>query len=134
MTDKLQFEFVSPERLIMSGAVLSVTVPGTEGRFGVLAGHAPVMSNLRPGMVDIEQENGSHERVFIRGGFAEVNATGLIILAEETIREEDLNAAALDAQIKDAEEDVNDAKDGAARQKACECRDHLKEMRSALSS
>lgn len=134
MADKLQFEFVSPERLIMSGEVLSVTVPGTEGQFGVLAGHAPVMSNLRPGMVDIERENGSFERVFIRGGFAQVNGRGLTVLAEEAIQEEDLNAETLDGQIKDAAEDVNDAKDDSTRHKAQQTLDHLQELRAALSS
>lgn len=134
MADRLQFEFVSPEHQIMSGQVLSVTVPGTEGMFGVLAGHAPVMSSLRPGMVDIEQENGEHVRVFIRGGFAEVNASGLIVLAEETIREEDLNAGMLDQQITDLREDVADAKDETSRQKAQETLDHLLEIRAAFSS
>lgn len=134
MADKLQFEFVSPERLIMSGEVISVTVPGTEGQFGVLAGHAPVMSNLRPGMVDIERESGNIERVFIRGGFAEVNGRGLTVLAEEAIREEDLNAERLDGQIKDASEDVSDAKDDATRHKAQQTLDHLRELRTALSS
>jgi len=134
MAESLQFEFVSPERLIMSGAVMSVTAPGTEGQFGVLAGHAPVMTNLRPGMVDIEHENGTHERVFIRGGFAEVNERGLIVLAEQTIREEDLNVEALDQQIKNSQEDVTDAVDNNARQKAQECLCHLQEMRDALSN
>jgi len=133
MADLLNFEFVSPERLLMSGAAVSVTVPGTEGQFGVLAGHAPVMTSLRPGMIDIEQQDGTHERVFVRGGFAEVTVSGLIILAEETIREEDLSTAALDQQIRNTEEDVNDARDDMARQKAQECLGQLQEIRTALS-
>ena len=80
----LRFELVTPERLVRSETVHMVTVPGTEGDFGVLAGHAPVMSVIRPGELAIyPSEGASPVRIAIQGGFAEVNAAGLTVLAEQ---------------------------------------------------
>ena len=79
----LHFELVTPERLVRSEEVFMVTVPGTEGDFGVLEGHAPVMSTIRDGMLVIQRTpGGPTETLAIEGGFAEVSATGLTILAE----------------------------------------------------
>jgi len=132
MADKLKFELIAPERLLMSAEVDRVTVPGTEGRFGVLAGHALAMSSLRPGVVDVDVDEGNRSQIFVRGGFAEVTSDGLTILAAEAIAAGDLDADALAQQIKDAEEDVADAKDDAARQKARETLDHLRELQTQL--
>ncbi len=132
MVDKLKFELVAPEKLLMSAEVDRVTVPGTEGRFGVLAGHAPVMSSLRPGVIDVDVDERTTSQIFVRGGFAEVTPEGLTVLAVQAIAAEDLNAEALDQQIKDAEEDVADAKDDGTRQKAQEVLDHLCEVKTAL--
>ena len=129
---KLHFDLVSPERLLMSAEVDQVDVPGVEGDFGVLAGHAPVITTLRPGVVTVKTKGGADERIFVRSGFAEVNFEGLTILAEEAMPLAELDAAKLDAQVKDAEEDVADAKDEAARQKAQEALDRLRELRVAL--
>jgi len=80
----LHFELVTPEKLVRSESVYMVTVPGTEGDFGVLEGHAPFMSTIRDGDVLIHRtEKGEAERIAIRGGFAEVTAKGLTILAEQ---------------------------------------------------
>lgn len=80
----LHFELVSPERLVRSGAVHMVVVPGTEGDFGVLAGHAPMMSTIRPGEIAIyAQEGAAPERIRIEGGLAQVSEKGLTILAEQ---------------------------------------------------
>jgi F-type H+-transporting ATPase subunit epsilon len=80
----LHFELVSPERLLRSGPVHMVVVPGTEGDFGVLAGHAPMMTSIRPGEIAIYAAAGAQpERVRIEGGFAEVSEKGLTILAEK---------------------------------------------------
>jgi len=80
----LQFELVSPERLIRSGPVYMVVVPGTDGDFGVLAGHAPFMSTIRPGEIAVYASQGAQpERIAIEGGFAEVSDKGLTILAEK---------------------------------------------------
>lgn len=79
----LRFELVTPERLLRSGEVHMVVVPGTEGDFGVLAGHAPMLSTIRPGEIAIyESANSPPERLKIDGGLAEVNERGLTILAE----------------------------------------------------
>ena len=79
----LQFELVTPERLLRSDAVHMVVVPGTEGDFGVLEGHAPFMSTMRNGDLLIHRSAGSEpERIAIEGGFAEVNERGLTVLAE----------------------------------------------------
>ena len=79
----LHFELVTPERLVRSEEVYMVTVPGSEGDFGVLEGHAPVMSTIRDGDLLIQRvAGGAAEMVAIRGGFAEVNAGGLTVLAE----------------------------------------------------
>jgi F-type H+-transporting ATPase subunit epsilon len=133
MADKLHFDLVSPEKRVMSADVDRVTVPGTEGQFGVYASHAPVMSALRPGMVEILDE-GNIKRVFVRGGFVEVNQDGMTVLAEEAIAEEDLKAEDLAQKIKDAEEDVTDASEDTVRQKAQEHLDQLKEVQAALGS
>ena len=129
---KLHFDLVSPERLLMSAEVSQVDVPGVEGDFGVLAGHAPVITTLRPGVVTVKTAGQSDERIFVRGGFAEVNFEGLTILAEEAMPLAELDGAALEQQVKDAEEDVADAKDEAARQKAQEILERLRELRVAL--
>ena len=80
----LHFELVTPERLIRSEEVYMVTVPGTEGDFGVLGGHAPVMSTIRDGVLTIQRSPGAAaETLVIKGGFAEVNDMGLTVLAEQ---------------------------------------------------
>jgi F-type H+-transporting ATPase subunit epsilon len=128
----LHFELVSPARLLFSGEVTSVTIPGTDGEMGIFAGHAPVLSTLRPGVVTITRESGQPEKIFVRGGFAEVNPTGLTLLAETAIPLAELDAAALAQQIKDLEEDVADAKDDETRRRAQENLDHLKALHGAL--
>lgn len=128
----LHFELVSPARLLFSGEVTSVTIPGTDGEMGIFAGHAPVLSTLRPGVVTITRESGQPEKIFVRGGFAEVNSSGLTLLAETAIPLAELDAAALAQQIKDSEEDVADAKDDETRRRAQENLDHLKALHGAL--
>ena len=126
------FELVSPEKLLFSGDVTDVLVPGTEGDFVVMAGHAPVMTALRPGVVDIGEDGAKHTKLFVRGGFADVNAAGLTLLAETAIPLADLDAARLDAEIKDASEDFADAKGEEAKRIAGEKLDRLKELKAAL--
>jgi F-type H+-transporting ATPase subunit epsilon len=126
------FELVAPERLIFAGDVEAVVVPGTEGEFTVLKDHAPLMSTLKPGVLEIEQSAAQKAKLFVRGGFAEVSAGGLIVLAEQAIALDELNAAELDAALRDAEEDIADAPTDEARRIATEKRDHLQELRAAL--
>jgi len=128
----LHFELVSPERLLLSEDVASVTIPGTEGEMGILPGHAPVLSTLRPGIVTVTRDGGQPERIFVRGGFAEVNPAGLTVLAETAVPLAELDAAALAQHVKDLEEDVADAKDDETRRRAQESLDHLKALQAAL--
>lgn len=132
MADTLKFELVSPEKLLMSEEVQQVNIPGNEGDMGILANHAPVLSTLRPGVVEVTGADGKQNRIFVRGGFAEVNPAGLTVLAEQAIHMDDLDTAALDQQIQDAEEDVADASTDEKRRKAQETLDHLKQLRSAM--
>jgi F-type H+-transporting ATPase subunit epsilon len=134
MAETLQFELVAPERLLMSEAVDQVVVPGSEGYFTVLKGHAPFMSTLRPGVVDITPAGGgAAERIFVRGGFADVNSEGLTILAEQAIPLAEIDAEILAQEVKNAEEDLADAKDGAARDSADLKLYQLKEVQGALT-
>lgn len=91
-----------------------------------------MITTLKPGVVTVKTKGAEDERIFVRGGFAEVNLDGLTILAEEAMPLAELDAAALDQRVKDAEEDVRDARDEAARQKAQESLDRLRELRVAL--
>jgi F-type H+-transporting ATPase subunit epsilon len=128
----LHFELVSPARLLFSGDVASVQIPGTEGEMTILPMHAPVLSTLKPGVVTVTKDGGATEKMFVRGGFAEVNASGLTVLAETAIPLADLDGAAIAAQIKNAEEDVADAKSDGARAKASETLDHLKSLQAVI--
>ena len=130
---KLHFNLVSPERLLISADVDQVDVPGSEGDFGVLANHAPVMTTLRPGVLTIQAPGKAGEKFFVRGGFAEVTLQGLTVLAEEAMPLAELDPSALDRRIKNAEEDVADAKDDAARRRAQDQLNALRELRTALA-
>ena len=126
------FELVSPERLMFSGEVTQVDVPGEEGDFGVLAGHAPYVATLKPGVLIIHAEN-APKQIVVRGGFAEVSANGtLTVLAEEVVPVDEIEPATIDQAIKDAEEDLADATDNAARDKALTRLDHLRTLKNAL--
>lgn len=127
------FELVSPERLLFAGDVEAVVVPGSEGAFTVLKDHAPVMAVLRPGIVEVDETQTKKQRLFVRGGFADVSSQGLTILAELAIPLEDLDASHLDKQIQDAEEDLNDAVSGEAKRLAAEKLAQLREVREVLS-
>ena len=129
---ELHFELVSPSRLLFSGEVASVTIPGTEGDMGILPGHAPVLSTLRPGVITVTREAGEALRIFVRGGFAEVNPSGLTVLAETAIPFAELDAAAIADQVRNAEEDLADAKDDETRRRASENLEHLKALQAAV--
>jgi F-type H+-transporting ATPase subunit epsilon len=128
----LHFELVSPARLLFSGDVTSVQIPGTEGEMTILAGHSPVLSTLKPGVVVVQKDSGAADKIFVRGGFAEVNASGLTVLAETAIPLAELDRAALDQQIKNAEEDVADAVGDEKKRKASEALEHLKALQSSI--
>jgi F-type H+-transporting ATPase subunit epsilon len=125
------FELVSPDKSQFSGEAESVLVPGAEGDFVVLKDHAPVMAALRPGVVMVEEAQGKETRFFVRGGFADVNPGGLILLAETALPARDFNAEHIAQEIKNAEEDVADASDENKRV-AQEKLDRLRELKDAM--
>jgi F-type H+-transporting ATPase subunit epsilon len=131
MPDPFKFELVSPERLLVSDEVEQVLVPGAEGDMTVLAYHAPVLTTLRPGLLDIGFPGGKSQRFFIRGGFAEVNPAGLTVLAETAIDLDELKAEQLVQAIKDAEEDVADLTED-ARDRAQTKLEHLRQVQATL--
>jgi F-type H+-transporting ATPase subunit epsilon len=100
-----QFDLVSPEKLLLSGEVDQVDVPGSEGYFGVLAGHAPLVAALRPGILTI-MRGGEEIKIVILGGFAEVSPAGLTVLADTAASVEDFDRAVLATHIKAVEEKV----------------------------
>ena len=133
MADPFKFDLVSPERLLVSADVEQVVVPGSEGDFTVLARHAPVLTGLRPGVLEIAAAGGKQTRYFIRGGFAEMGPAGLTVLAETAIDLAELDATMLAQAIKDAEEDVADAKEDSARDRAKTRLDHLRQVQASLN-
>ena len=127
MAEPMHFDLVSPERLLVSEEVESVVVPGSEGYFTVLARHAPFMTTLKPGLVEVRGLSGDTRKIFVRGGFADVTPAGLTILADEAIRLEDFNADALARQISSAEAELAAAGEDQARRLTAEAR--LDELR-----
>jgi F-type H+-transporting ATPase subunit epsilon len=133
MPDPFKFELVSPERLLVSGDVEQVLVPGAEGDMTVLAYHAPLLTTLRPGVLNIGFPGGEHQRYFIRGGFAEVGPSGLTVLAETAIDLRELDGGQIAQAIKDAEEDVADASSDIMRDRAQTKLDQLRQVQAALN-
>ena len=126
------FDLVSPEKLLFAGAVDQVDLPGSEGDLGVLAGHAPLVTALRPGIITVFREAGDL-RVVVNGGFAEVGPAGLTVLADMAVPVEEFDGAVLAGEIKDTEEDFAGATDGARRDKLANRLDQLKALQAALS-
>ncbi|MCW2274241.1 F0F1 ATP synthase subunit epsilon [Rhodoblastus acidophilus] len=127
------FELVSPEKLLYSGEVEAVVVPGIEGLFTVMKDHAPVMTVLKAGVIEIDEAANKKTKLFVRGGFADV-AGSLTILAESAKPLEELNAAQLAQEIQNAEEDLADATSETAKKQASEKIDQLKELQAALAA
>jgi F-type H+-transporting ATPase subunit epsilon len=128
---KIAFDLVSPEKLLLSCAADMVTVPGTEGYMGVMAGHAPLVSTLRAGMIDVNVD-GKDDRYFIRGGFAEISPAKITVLAEEALPMTQMDIAVLDQRIADAQDDEIAAKTDADRQKAAQLVDDLRLVKAAF--
>lgn len=114
---QLQFELVSPEKLIVSKAVAMVTVPGSEGDYGILAGHAPIITTVKAGVIDVyEQESSTvSDRIFVAGGFAEVTAERCTVLADEAVQVSKLDRSVLDAEVKALAEEISQSKTDADR-------------------
>ena len=118
MADAVQFELVSPERLVLSSEVSMVVVPGAEGDFGVLPGHAPMISNVRSGVISIYNDRAIEARVFVAGGFAEVSNNRLTVLTENAVALDEIKRADADARLAEAREAVGDASDDRGRANA----------------
>ncbi len=134
MVEKIPFDLVSPERLLLSGDAEMITLPGSEGYFGVGIGHAPVISTLKPGMIDIKAGPKGDERYFVMAGFAEVTNDKATILTEEALPLASLSPQDVERRLKDAHEDVLQAKSEAARQKAVATLNALELLENYLSS
>ena len=119
------FELVSPDKISFSGDVDQVDVPGSEGDFGVLAGHAPLIALIRPGVMTVHAA-GQATRLVVLGGFAEVGPDGLIVLADVATSVEDLDRAGLQAQIAKMEQEIKEIAQGSALDKAITRLDQLK--------
>ncbi len=108
--ERVEFELVTPERLVTSRGVDMVVVPGAEGDFGVLPGHTPMISTVRPGIVNVYEGREIVERMFVAGGFAEVTAARCTVLADRAVAVDELDRPATEQTLKDAREDLADAK------------------------
>ncbi len=132
MADKLHFSLVSPERELVSKEVDAVDIPGTEGWLGILPNHAPFMTTMAPGVVVLKIGN-EEEKIFVRGGFAEVTPAGLTVLAEEATPVAELNREAIEQRLVNAREDLNDAGNDAEKSLlAQQSIDRLQELQAAL--
>jgi F-type H+-transporting ATPase subunit epsilon len=126
------FDLVSPGELLFSSEVTQVDIPGAEGDFGVLAGHAPIVTTLRPGILVIYGQAGEELKFVVNGGFAEVGPAGLTVLANTAVPLEEFDLAVLAGAIKDTEEDVADTKDDWRRDKLARRLDQLRALHAAL--
>jgi F-type H+-transporting ATPase subunit epsilon len=115
MADTVQFELVSPEKLLLSEAVSMVVVPGTEGNFGVLPGHALLISTVRPGIIDVYEDGKISERIFVSGGFAEVTPERCTVLADEAMPLSSLDRATVEGELRMLESSAAGYRDQAAR-------------------
>ena len=133
MADTFKFELVSPERLLVSADVEQVLVPGSEGDFTMLPNHAPLLTSLRPGLLDIVFSGSDRRRYFVRGGFAEVGLAGLTVLAETAVSVQDLDRAQFAEQISSMEEDLKEL-EGDVLDRAIERLDHFKTIQQHVVS
>ena len=129
MAGTFKFELVTPERMALSQDATQVLVPGVEGEFTVLPGHAPVISALRPGVIEVTlAEGGETERIFVKGGFAEVDADRVTVLAERAMAVEQMSADVVAAELETAEAELAAAADDASRLAAASAVERLKAM------
>jgi F-type H+-transporting ATPase subunit epsilon len=126
MAGTFKFELVTPERMALSEDAAQVVVPGVEGDFTVLPGHAPVISALRPGIIDVTLPDARKTRIFVKGGFAEVDGDHLTVLAERALEVEAMDAATVAAELATAEADFASATDDAARLAAASAVERLR--------
>lgn len=127
-----QFELVSPEKLLFSGEVTQVDVPGVEGDFGVLAGHAPLVATLRPGILTVYGD-GDPKKIVVLGGFAEVSATGLTIVADSADSVQSVDKEMIARRIGEMQERAAKMEQGSALDKLTARLDHFKDVNRQLT-
>jgi len=115
MAETFTFELVTPERMVLSEEASQVVIPGTEGEFTVLAGHAPVISSIRPGVVAASLADSRTVRLFVKGGFAEVDQNRVVVLAQRALEVDAVDRGLLAAELQTAESELAAARDDAAR-------------------
>jgi len=115
MPDRLEFELVTPERLMLSEMVEMVVVPGTEGNFGVLPGHAPLISTIRPGMIQIYEGQTVRRQIFIVSGIAEVTPERCTVLADEAVSLDTLDRGSIETDLRDVEGNLPSLREQVAR-------------------
>ena len=133
MAGTFKFELVTPERMVLSQDVNEVVVPGLEGDFTVLPGHAPVVSALRPGILDVTLPDARTARIFVKGGFAEVDAEHLTVLAERALEVAAMDATMIAAELAAAEVELAAATDDAGRLAAASALAQLKRLQGQPS-
>ncbi len=115
MPDRVEFELVTPERLLLSEMVEMVVVPGTEGNFGVLPGHAPLISTIRPGMIEIYQGQTVTRRIFVVSGVAEVTPERCTVLADEAVSPDTLDRGSIETDLRTVEGNLPSLREQVAR-------------------
>lgn len=130
MAGTFKFELVSPERILMSADASQAVIPGAEGDFTVLEGHAPVVSTLRPGVIAVTVD-GSEKKVFVKGGFVEVEPASVTVLTETAIDFVDVDLARVAREIEIVEKDLAEGKSDEARLMASQALEHLKAITAA---
>jgi F-type H+-transporting ATPase subunit epsilon len=129
MPDRVQFELVTPERLLLSEMVEMVVVPGTEGNFGVLPGHAPLISSIRPGTIDIYEGQTVTRRVFVVSGIAEVTPERCTVLADEAVPPDELDRGVIESELQSVDGNLPSLRDQIARAAGAERDTLLIELR-----
>lgn len=127
------FDLVTPDKVLFAGPVDQVDVPGAEGDFGVLAGHAPLVAMMKPGVL-VVHEGGRKHRLVVMGGFAEVNAQGLTILADFADTVEDFDRAVIASQIRESEQKIKELEQGSLLDREITRLDHYKQLDSRLQT
>jgi F-type H+-transporting ATPase subunit epsilon len=129
MPERVQFELVTPERLLLSEMVEMVVVPGTEGNFGVLPGHAPLISSIRPGTIDVYEGQTITRRIFVVSGIAEVTPERCTVLADEALSPDELDRGSIEAELQTVQGNLPSLRDQVARAAGTERETLLIELR-----
>ena len=132
MAESFNFELVSPERLLLSESASEVIIPGTDGEMTVMANHAPVMTTIKPGIVEVKSASGDSNRYVVFGGFADILPEGCTLLAESAVHVDDIDRDELAQRIQNTREDLADAKSDADKSRIAEKLDNLLTLQDAV--